>query len=114
MAVSYAAMAEQTAATSTQKSNATTSTTSSSHHSSSSSHSSTSKTHVDINSASKEQLMTLPGIDEAKAMKIVQERPYKSKSDLVAKGIVDKAEYGKIESHVTAKQPASTTAAKTK
>jgi len=54
--------------------------------------------------------MTLPGIDEAKAAKIIEDRPFKSKSDLMSKGIVDKAEYGKIESKVTAKQPATTTA----
>jgi DNA uptake protein ComE-like DNA-binding protein len=61
------------------------------------------KTHIDLNSASREQLMTLPGISEATADKIIAARPFKSKEELKSKGIVTKAEYDKLASHVTAK-----------
>ena len=59
--------------------------------------------HIDLNSASREQLMTLPGITEASADKIIEARPFKSKDELRSKGIVTKAEYDKLASHVTAK-----------
>jgi competence protein ComEA len=58
---------------------------------------------VDLNTASRDELIKLPGIDGATADKIVEARPFKSKSELRSKGIVTKAEYGKIAAHVTAK-----------
>jgi DNA uptake protein ComE-like DNA-binding protein len=62
---------------------------------------------VDINSASKEDLMKVPGIGDATADKIVAGRPFKTKAELVSKGIVTKAAYAKIASHVIAKQEAA-------
>ena len=59
---------------------------------------------IDINSASKEDLMKLAGIGEATADKIIAGRPYTSKAQLESKGIVTKAQYAKIRAHVTAKQ----------
>ncbi len=59
---------------------------------------------VDINSASKEDLMKLPGVGDATADKIIAGRPYTSKAQLSAKGIVTKAQYAKIRSMVVAKQ----------
>lgn len=59
---------------------------------------------VDINSASKEDLMKLPGIGDATADKIVAGRPYKSKVDLLQKKIVTKAQYAKIRMLIIAKQ----------
>jgi DNA uptake protein ComE-like DNA-binding protein len=41
---------------------------------------------VDINNASKKDLMTLPTVGEAEATKIIAHRPYFSKTDLVVKG----------------------------
>ena len=76
--------------------------TTSTHHHSTSSKSTMAK--VDINSASKEQLMKLPGVTEDGAEKIIAARPFKSKSELVSKKIVTKREYAKFKSHVTAKQ----------
>src|SRR6185369_9190212 len=55
---------------------------------------------LDLNSASAEQLAKLPGLDAATADKIVAARPFKSRSELVNKKIVTKAEYSKIESHI--------------
>ena len=59
---------------------------------------------VDLNSASKEDLVKLPGIGEAIADKIIAARPLKSKDELVSKGIVTKAVYSKFSSRVIAKQ----------
>jgi len=62
---------------------------------------------VDINSASKEDLMKLPGITDETAEKIVAGRPYKSKADLTRKSILTKAEYGKVRNRIVARQEKS-------
>jgi len=59
---------------------------------------------VDINSASKEDLMKLPGITDEVAEKIIAGRPYKTKTELTKKNVLTKAEYSKVRSRVVAKQ----------
>lgn len=59
---------------------------------------------VDINSASKKELMTLPGISAAEADKIIAGRPYLTKAHLVTHDILSRAAYDNLKSLVIAKQ----------
>ncbi|HYR43948.1 MAG TPA: helix-hairpin-helix domain-containing protein [Terriglobia bacterium] len=69
---------------------------------------------IDINSASKQELMSLPGIGDAYSQKIIDNRPYRGKNDLVRKNIVPQATYDKISGQIIAKQDTAKNATKKK
>jgi competence protein ComEA len=60
---------------------------------------------VDINSASKADLSALPGIGDVYSQKIIDGRPYKTKTDLVNKKVIPQATYTKIRDKIIATQP---------
>jgi DNA uptake protein ComE-like DNA-binding protein len=55
---------------------------------------------VDINSATKSRLMTLPGVGASEADKIIRNRPYDRAHDLVKKGVMDEDAFAKVSSRV--------------
>jgi DNA uptake protein ComE-like DNA-binding protein len=59
---------------------------------------------VDLNTATPEQLTTLPGIGKVRAEAIVKHRPYKGKDDLVQKKIIPQNVYDGIKGKVIARQ----------
>jgi mono/diheme cytochrome c family protein/DNA uptake protein ComE-like DNA-binding protein len=64
---------------------------------------------VDLNSASKETLMTLPGITDADAARIIAGRPYKSSLQFKTRAVVSAETYPRIAGRVVAKKPARKT-----
>jgi len=59
---------------------------------------------LDINTATTEQLMALPGIGEADSEKIIKGRPYSRKDELVQKKILPRATYEGIKYKIVARQ----------
>ena len=59
---------------------------------------------VDINTADAATLKTIPGIGDAYSAKIIANRPYKGKDEIVSKAGVPQATYDKIKDKIIAKQ----------
>jgi DNA uptake protein ComE-like DNA-binding protein len=57
---------------------------------------------VDINHASKEELLKIPGMTPSWAGRIVRFRPYRTKQDLLDKGVVNSEVYDRIKDFVIA------------
>jgi competence protein ComEA len=56
---------------------------------------------IDLNRASIDQLVTLPGLDAAVAQQIIEGRPYHSKTDLIQRHILLDGEYDRIKNLIT-------------
>jgi DNA uptake protein ComE-like DNA-binding protein len=60
---------------------------------------------IDINTATKDELMAFKGIGEKYSDKIIAGRPYARKDQLLSKDILPEATYKKIEAQIIATQP---------
>jgi DNA uptake protein ComE-like DNA-binding protein len=59
---------------------------------------------LDLNSASRSQLVSLPGMTAGEADRVIAGRPYNDPGELVTRHIIPKLEYNKIADQVTAKK----------
>jgi len=58
---------------------------------------------LNLNTATKDQLASLPGITSAEADRIIAERPYREPDELVSRHILPKSKYDRIADLVKAK-----------
>jgi DNA uptake protein ComE-like DNA-binding protein len=58
---------------------------------------------VNINAATEDELVELPGISHREARRIVDGRPYADRHDVVVKGAISEATYAKIKDRITSK-----------
>jgi DNA uptake protein ComE-like DNA-binding protein len=59
---------------------------------------------LDLNTATKTQLLSLPGMDDASADRVIAGRPYSSQHELLEKHIISRDEYDKIAATITVKK----------
>ena len=59
---------------------------------------------LDLNTATKEQLLSLPGVTAAEADRVIAERPFKEPGEVVTRRIMPKTEYDKIADRVITKK----------
>ena len=64
---------------------------------------------IDLNSASRDELMNLDGIGEVRADAIIRARPFKAKTELVERRLIPEALYDKIADKVMARPVPGTT-----
>lgn len=58
---------------------------------------------LNVNSATKDQLAALPGINDATADRIIARRPYQRPDDMVTKGAVTKAQFDRFADRIKVK-----------
>jgi DNA uptake protein ComE-like DNA-binding protein len=59
---------------------------------------------VNVNTASREELLNLPGITEREAERIIAQRPYDNADDLVKRRVIPESEFDKIRDRVIARR----------
>ena len=59
---------------------------------------------LDLNTATREQLASLPGVTASEADRVIAGRPYNEPGELVTRHIMPKSEFDKIVDQVTAKK----------
>jgi competence protein ComEA len=59
---------------------------------------------LDVNTATKDQLLSLPGVTSAEADRIIAGRPYGNPNDLVTRHLMSRVEYDKISGQIVAKK----------
>lgn len=59
---------------------------------------------LDVNTATREQLVTLPGLNGHLADRIIAGRPYQKPDDLLSRHILSRAEYSNIADLITVKK----------
>jgi DNA uptake protein ComE-like DNA-binding protein len=57
---------------------------------------------IDINSATREDLLSLPGMTQGEADLIIADRPFKNANELLTRHIISESEYGKIKDRIIA------------
>ncbi|MBS0541126.1 MAG: helix-hairpin-helix domain-containing protein [Proteobacteria bacterium] len=62
---------------------------------------------IDLNSASRDQLLTLDGIGDVRADAIIRSRPFRAKTELVERHIIPEALYEKLSDKVYARPVAA-------
>jgi DNA uptake protein ComE-like DNA-binding protein len=60
---------------------------------------------IDLNNASRDELMTLDGIGEVRADAIIRARPFKAKTELVERRLIPEHLYEKLADKVMARPP---------
>jgi competence protein ComEA len=60
---------------------------------------------LDLNSATLDQLKSLPGMGEVYARRVIAGRPYSAKNQLVTRGIIPQTAYEKMQALVVARRP---------
>ena len=60
---------------------------------------------LDINTATPQQLKSLPGFGDAYVRRVIAGRPYTAKNQLVTRGVLPQSAYNRVSSRIVAHRP---------